>query len=89
MSCTRGVNWSNVKFSLPHLLQLLQVIIKTLNAPTDPWYLYKCYKRSFNDVCDVGTYHTYVRLYLISLMSRCHKKLRDIFKRNHIKYIYE
>ena len=34
-SCTRGVNLGNVKFSLPHLLQLLQVIIKTLNAPTD------------------------------------------------------
>ena len=30
VSCTRGV-----KFSLPHLLQLLQVMIKTLNAPTD------------------------------------------------------
>ena len=32
---TRGVNLGNVKFSLPPLLQLLQVLIKTLSAPTD------------------------------------------------------
>ncbi|KAJ0616594.1 hypothetical protein HanIR_Chr02g0092291 [Helianthus annuus] len=34
VSYTRGVNLGNVKVSLPHLLQLLQVLIKTLNAPT-------------------------------------------------------
>ncbi|MFS7897766.1 hypothetical protein Hanom_Chr00s011813g01748131 [Helianthus anomalus] len=34
----------------------------------------ECYKRSFNELRDVGTYHIYVRLYLISLMSRYHKK---------------